>query len=366
MCRVPPRTAAREGLGSVGDRVATGALQSNGHHIYAGGLVHWKSIVSHGHSVEPATSALTDPLSWLSETFRPLEELDAAAISQLSSGQHQLQYMVRLSKALMESASELLGLYNAYIGTGGVEAFEGPHVASPTSSSQSFSSSPRITMRKELDMRCGSHRYPRRFRGIVLVDPILWSTLCLWYDTTNENIKRCIRRSGKDSDLHVVINYNRFISSSALRNFLDTCSSSASRWRSLTLDGDWNMGDDQNLHSIGISLSQLLNQHSLVLPRLHELCLSERCLEKGDPSWVGFAPTFDASRPWATRNIRVLRCIQCIPPSSLPFTSLTSFTLSLNLLPRFSSHTGPRIARIRSFEDKYFGVRPRAGYFGRL
>ncbi len=173
----------------------------------------------------------------------------------------------------------------------------------------------------------------RRFRRIVLGDRSLWSTQLLRYDSTKENIERCIHRSGNDSDLHIVINNNRMINFSACDSFIGICQPSASRWRSLTLVGEWEEEDgDLNL---GDTLRQLLYRRHLVLPQLHELCLIQRHhnLTAGAPLWYPSSGFPNFARPWVTPNLRVMRCTQYIPPRSCPFGSITHFILSLTLLP---------------------------------
>ncbi len=171
----------------------------------------------------------------------------------------------------------------------------------------------------------------RSFRKILLGDHSLWSTLGLWYDMSKEITERCICRSGKDTDLHIVVNYNCFIKPSAVRDFMDACSSSASRWRSLTLAGNWNEHEDAA--SVGQTMDSLMEYITLVLPRLEELSISERHYDEfeGGPFWNMLGDTFD-STPWEAPNLRIVQCTQYIPPPLFPFTSFTSFTLSLTLL----------------------------------
>ncbi len=77
----------------------------------------------------------------------------------------------------------------------------------------------------------------------------------------------------------------------------------------------------------------LLDDHYLVLPRLHELCFYEqRHNGAGQPTW--HTPNTDYIRfsTWTTPNLRVVRCTQYIPPPTFPF-KFESFSLSLTLLP---------------------------------
>ncbi len=163
-------------------------------------------------------------------------------------------------------------------------------------------------------------------------DHSLWSVLSLREDTTKEIIESCISRSGNDTDLHIVINYNCFINSSALHDFMATCLPSASRWRSLTVAGDWFEKDGGV--TIGRKMDELMGQHPLVLPRLDELSVVEWRHDEieGDPIWNFYGNEF-LGVPRAAPNLRFVQCTQYIPPPSFPFFSLTSFSLSLTLLP---------------------------------
>ncbi len=172
----------------------------------------------------------------------------------------------------------------------------------------------------------------RRFRRIALGDRSLWSTQFLWYDSTKENIERCIHRSGNDSDLHIVVNDNHTIKFSPFNDCMDTCIAFSSRWRSLTLVGDWNESDSDN--DLTEMLEIFIRHRHLVLPRLREIRLTQRRYEiaTGEPQWYS-SSAFVASRPWVTPDLRVMRCTQYIPPPSFPFSTVTHFAFTLSLLP---------------------------------
>lgn len=268
-----------------------------------------------------------------SKKMPPPEELTAFGLSQLSSNRRRLEFMVQFSKAIMTSASTLLDLYTRKLDCVSLKLSKG--LASLPDELLG------IILKFATQHEEEGTRYAvwlsyvsRRFRRIILGDHSLWSTLCIWHDTTREIIERCIYRSGEDTDLHVVLNYNRFIDSSAVRNFImNTCASSASRWRSLTLVGDWN--EDVGSVTISQVMDHLTRQHPLLLPRLDELSISEQCYHEleGRPFWNSFGDEFSGTSLWEAPNLRVVRCTQYIPPPSFPFSSFTSFSLSLTLLP---------------------------------
>lgn len=153
------------------------------------------------------------------------------------------------------------------------------------------------------------------------------------------NIETCIRRSGEDNDLHVVVKDNLSTSSrgSAVNAFISACSPVASRWRTLTLSGEWDI--DLN-YGIGDILDQLLS-HRLVLPRLDELRISQSHYDgmadsdddDDDVAWFSSGDSDLTRDSWAVPNLRILRCTQYIPPESFPFTNITSFELNLILIP---------------------------------
>ncbi len=114
-------------------------------------------------------------------------------------------------------------------------------------------------------MHFGSRMSRHKFRRVVLGDRSLWSTQFLGYDSTEENVRRCISRSGKDADLSIVINIDLMVAgSSPLNAFMSECLPAASRWRTLTYIGDGSS-------TYGSRILRLFLSNRLVLPRLFEL-----------------------------------------------------------------------------------------------
>ncbi len=150
----------------------------------------------------------------------PSEILDASSIRQLSRDHHRMGYVVSLLKSLVVSATEQENLLRIRLDA----------VASKLS--RGLSSLPNeilgyifkfATQHKIKGTRhiAWLSQVSRRFRGIVLGDRSLWSTLNLWYDTTKEEVERIVSRSGEEIDLHIVVNQNDKIGGPDVCTFLN-------------------------------------------------------------------------------------------------------------------------------------------------
>ncbi|KLO06341.1 hypothetical protein SCHPADRAFT_693195 [Schizopora paradoxa] len=243
-----------------------------------------------------------------------------------------MQYISHILQNVSNSASEVLDLYSNRL----------EHFSSKLS--RGFSSLPNELVSHILSL--ASHSSPdtalsatklshvsQQFRRLILGDQSLWTTLSLWHGgASKESLKRQISLSGSTSDLQVIILYGGKISPSVIHSFVATCSPSASRWQSLTFHGVW---EEKHFISISDELLQLMKQHHLVLPRLHELCLSDFDLyysKRVVPRWVSSSTDFGGILPWVAPNLRTLICEQFIPSPSFPF-SFSVFKLNLMLNP---------------------------------
>lgn len=251
----------------------------------------------------------------------------------LTSAYKRLQFMSHICKSLTNSLTEVQDLYSRILKLSrGVASLPDELIVLTLRfvTADNFDSE---HFRRALRL---SH-VSRRFRRIVLADSSFWSTLCFCHKTRTENIKRSISRSGTSTDIHIIINFRPSISCSALQSFMDACSSTARRWRSLSMYGNWDKEDGPA--SISDKMLQLMKQYPLVLPRLHELHLKEYRNEffdgvlEGQQFWETYATNFAGDDLWEAPNLNVVRCTQYIPPLSFPFTSFTSFMLRLQLLP---------------------------------
>lgn len=260
--------------------------------------------------------------------------LDADFISELSRDHHRLEYIVKLSDALKGSASVLLARHKRFL----------EPIASKLS--KGIASLPDELL--GLIFKFATHheqegtrhalwlsQVSRRFRNITLGNQSLWTTQFQWYDlNTHVDIERCVDRCRPDSDLHLVVNYREDLDIRASSEFIDAYTFYTSRWKSLTLVGDWVHTDGGFIPTIGYFMDTLMAECDLELPRLHELhLLDQRHSETENPVWHTDDDDFTLLRTWTTPNLRVLRCTQYIPPPSFQFESITDFSLSLTLLP---------------------------------
>lgn len=258
-----------------------------------------------------------------------LEPTSVDFVPRLSQDCNRLEYIVTLCEALKESARTLLETHK--------NAFE-PIVSKLSKGIATLPDELLAHVFKfaTLDEHEGTRHammlshVSQRFRRIAVEDRSLWSTLFAWYDTTKEGVQNCISRAGDDTDLHVVLNRRYDLELSSCSEFIDQCSAEASRWKSLTLICDW---EEWETETIGYTLKDLMGECELGLSRLHELCLIERRRRKvRQLPWLTSDAFFYDEGSWTVPNVRVLRCSGYIPPQSLPFESLTRFTLYLFLI----------------------------------
>lgn len=261
-----------------------------------------------------------------SENKHPPENLDATAISLLSSDWHRAVAMKQISKALPEISSKLLNFYTRRFEPIALKLSKGlaslpDELLALILKFAAYSESSRTSHPAQL-----SH-VSQRFRRLALGDQSLWSTLSLDDNTTEENLELLISRGG-NTDLHIVIDYERDTNEVARHKLVSLCSHTASRWQSLSLCGRWEWSD--GVSTIYDKLPKLMKRPHLVLPRLHELHLEDN---RSEPAWV-FPRTNFANIPvWEAPSLRILRCTNNIPPPSFPYTTFTIFELSLNLYP---------------------------------
>lgn len=262
------------------------------------------------------------------------ENWDAATISQVAHDHYRLECIVQLSNALAASASDLLKLYERRLD---------PIVSKL---SKGLASLPdeliglilTFAVHSEEDrpgyVGCLS-QISRRFRRIVQGNCTLWSTLLLCYDTKIDYIEQCINRSGADTDIRIIINDSASVQEAAFDAFVRTSSSVASRWRTVTLSGDWER--DWETADVDYTLGGTMNQlfrHRLTLPRLQELDLTQYHYFTNDEQLVWIqSEGVEEGTSWITPNLRVLRCTQYIPSPTLPFNTITIFSLALTLVP---------------------------------
>jgi len=275
----------------------------------------------------------------LGQSFKkrsPSEILDASSMWQLSRDHHRMGYVVSLLKSLVVSAAEQEKLLRIRLDA----------IASKLS--KGLSSLPNeilgyifkfATQHKIKGTRHAAwlSQVSRRFRGIVLGDRSLWSTLNLWYDTTKEEVERIVSRSGEELDLHVVVNQNDKIGGPDVCTFLNGLTHTTSRWRTFTVTGDW-IDDDDSIPMDVLFDNLIYAYRGLTLPKLEEICISECHYDDFFNELVSPARGFEVyfyrdNPPWVTPNLHTLRCTDYIPYTPFPFTSMSLFALSLTLIP---------------------------------
>lgn len=245
---------------------------------------------------------------------------------------HRLEYIVKLSESLASSASEVLRLYER-------------HLEPVTSKlSKGFASIPDeiisiIFKYSACDEQQGTRhaiwlsQVSRRFRQLALGDRSLWSKQFLWYDSSENMVKTCIKRSGTNADFQIVVNATDMLPRYAIDNFLRVCAPTASRWRSFALICDWDGSRSGPNFYINDSVDDIGRQ-ILALPRLRELSLIQRHY-RATPDVLMWRSSMGYIREnsWDAPNLQVVRCVEYIPSPTFPFAFVSQFTMSLTLLP---------------------------------
>ncbi|KLO08309.1 hypothetical protein SCHPADRAFT_931888 [Schizopora paradoxa] len=272
------------------------------------------------------------------DNLTPDENFDAETMRELASNRCQLEYIVQLTKAIGDSASDLLDRY---------ERFLNPYFAKL---SKGFASLPDELL--GLIFKFAAHpeeegpkysiyisQVSRRFRRIALADQSLWSHLFFRHDTNLRRVKRCIDRAGDHNDVRLILKDSAMVEIEDLRMLMKICSPIAHRLRTISLFGNWDDSwEDANTdYTLAGTLNQLLPRR-LSLPRLHELNLAQDFYSNPDnpgglPIWVT-SEAIESTNLWTTPHLRSLRCREYIPPPSFPFKTITSFSLRLTLIIR--------------------------------
>ncbi|KLO06714.1 hypothetical protein SCHPADRAFT_895217 [Schizopora paradoxa] len=154
-------------------------------------------------------------------------------------------------------------------------------------------------------------------------------TIILNARTTKKNLDLLL--SQNISDIDIVVNYDGRISVPIVRALLALCTPTASRWRSLSVQGVWD-GDDRT-STVSDELGEFMKQHRLSLPRLRELRLcnfyNEETIRVGTTDWVPSTTDFVGILPWEAPNLFALRSFQHVPPPSFPIADFSVFELYL-------------------------------------
>ncbi|KLO08468.1 hypothetical protein SCHPADRAFT_944428 [Schizopora paradoxa] len=269
---------------------------------------------------------------------------ESGSISDLSSEWIQVESILKLSRALVASASQLLDLYD--------------HHLRPTSLklSKGLASLPdeilmyilRFAQGEELsgmDALRFSH-VSRRFQRLIVGNRVFWSSINLCRRSKKECIDMQLARGGNDACIHVTLEYDQH--DWDLVEFLDTFSTTAPRWGSLIVKGKFY--EEDRGESIFDKLFELFEDRHLILPQLHEMHVEELQIhgrkdiaddedsdiadeELYEYCWFTCETDFEDVRAWDLPNLRTIKCIECIPPPSFPFNSFTSLSISIHVLP---------------------------------
>ncbi|KLO06712.1 hypothetical protein SCHPADRAFT_1002183 [Schizopora paradoxa] len=231
------------------------------------------------------------------ENLTSSEIFDSKTMRELASNHCQLEYIVQFTKALSDSASELLDRMGRYLD---------PYYAKL---SKGFGSLPNELLGLIF-----------KFRRIALSDQHLWSYLFFRHDTNLDRVLRYMDRCSDHTDVHVVIKDGETTSDIdyIIGIFFKKCMSVASRLRTISLFGNWNeFWVTTNVgNTLGYTLEQLI-QHPLSSTHLHQLNLT---------SDFYYEPGNRRHRYWLSMNTS--------PPRSFPFKAITSFFLELTFIGR--------------------------------
>lgn len=191
-------------------------------------------------------------------------------MSEISSEWRQVECMVKLSKALLASTSELLALYDRRLHPISLKLSKG--VASLPDEL--------LVCIFEFAQGKGDIRnvlwfshVSRRFRRLIVGHTRFWSNISLSPFAKKEKVEMQLARGGEDIDFHIVLKLEKEIDSSTPLKFMDKYCSTASRWRSLTVKGVWDEWDHGD--TIFERILALFKERHFILPRLQEIYLEK-------------------------------------------------------------------------------------------
>ncbi len=165
----------------------------------------------------------------------------------------------------------------------------------------------------------------RWFRRVALNACRLWTTLHT--DSTRKELKTLIARSGKTTDLHIVV--HKSDDDVDINDFLDICTPMVSRWSTFTISCELDNWDGDELETVDGTMRDVFRRYQLALPRLRELRVRQHRsdVDTGFDTWATekFFPS------WTTPNLRVIHCNEYIPLPYPAYSAVTLFTTSFSL-----------------------------------
>ncbi|KLO08470.1 hypothetical protein SCHPADRAFT_607147 [Schizopora paradoxa] len=277
------------------------------------------------------------------------------SISDLSSEWIQAESILKLTKAIVASASQLLNLYDHHLRPISLKLSKG--LASLPDEilvyTLRFAQSEEAS---DMDALRFSH-VSRRFRRLTVGNRLFWSTVNLTRCSDKECIDLLLSRGGKDARIHATFEFDR--ADWSLVKFLDTFSATAPLWASLSVKGKFYRKDRGR--NVFDKLVELFEDRHLVLPQLQEMRIEGLHLQEvrgvspfeGATEedlykycWYPCETNFEGVRAWDLPSLRTIECIQCIPPPSFPLNNFTSLKMNIRV---FSGHVSNQINGLKDF-----------------
>ncbi|KLO08308.1 hypothetical protein SCHPADRAFT_1001052 [Schizopora paradoxa] len=165
----------------------------------------------------------------------------------------------------------------------------------------------------------------RRFRNVALGTQSIWTTLDGY--APEEEFETFLARSGKDSDLHIVLHAS--LENDDVHNFVDRCLPLASRWATLLVTSGIDESDCDNADGPFEELFECRGEDELRFPRLRLL----RVDQFQSVANSGLEPSEDLKfEPrWTFASLQRIECSEYIPLPSSAYTSVKSLSASLSL-----------------------------------
>ncbi|KLO12556.1 hypothetical protein SCHPADRAFT_929150 [Schizopora paradoxa] len=162
----------------------------------------------------------------------------------------------------------------------------------------------------------------RKFRALMLEERRFWTKL--HSRAKADEVNAFLSRSGQDTGLYVSIHAVSQLFLDPLA-FLNICSHTAPRWKSLKISEASFLHRDEA--TANVLLKDMIRRFDLNLARLQDLEIhgSVEPWDDGDEDVDELRFKFS----WPSPNLRVLRCTRFVPLPSPSYSSITSFVTSI-------------------------------------
>ncbi|KLO04815.1 hypothetical protein SCHPADRAFT_933899 [Schizopora paradoxa] len=250
--------------------------------------------------------------------------MDAETLSVLSLNAYQVDNMVGILKALLETASEIQHEYERCL-TPVLSKLSKGIAAIPDELLALIFKHNAATYGRKQAIRL-SH-VSRRFRGVALSEHNLWTTL--HSGARKEELETFALRSGQDTGLHIVVRNHPGLS--VPKFFLDACLAVSHRWKSLDIEETSHDFVPPEVRSLMWDLKMDEGSH-MHLPRLEELRIASIQRNELGPRLGTQSPVHVRQKfAWTSPRLRKLELENFSLFYTSAFASLISYSYTFEL-----------------------------------